>query len=41
MSELTPDKRAYYEWMLENLTLSPAHAGWVRDQLEGWNVRGS
>lgn len=41
MSELTLEKRAHYEWMLENLALRPAHAQWIKDQLEGWNVRTS
>ena len=39
MSDLTPEKRAHYEWMLENCQLSPGHRGWIIDQLEGWNTR--
>lgn len=27
-------KISYYEWMLESMTLKPAHELWIRDQIE-------
>jgi hypothetical protein len=27
-------KISYYEWMLEAMTLKPAHELWVKDQIE-------
>ena len=27
-------KISYYEWMLESMTLKPAHELWIKDQIE-------
>ena len=35
MSELTPENRSHYEWMLANLTLNPKHEAWIHNQLGG------
>ena len=31
---MTPEKRAHYEWMLENLNLAELHIYWIHKQLQ-------